>query len=209
MRIVHSVLTGLAGTILLLASCGPEIVEEEASVEEVTAVEEQAVAAKEPVIGADATAARDYRQDMRDFVQRVSAYAKGIRPDFLVIPQNGHTLLTEDGEKTGRPALEYLTAIDGIGREDLFYGYDDDNQATPPSKRDAVISFMDIAESNGVEVLVTDYCSAATLMSDSYFQNSARGYVSFAADHRGLDDIPAFPPAPFNMNSAEVTSLAK
>ena len=200
-KIAHLVLTCLIGTSLLLASCGPGIPEEEAPTE--TATE------KEPVSGAEVTSGRDYRQDMRDFVQRVSAYAKGIRPDFVVIPQNGHTLLTENGEETGPPALAYLNAIDGIGREDLFYGYDADNRATPPSERDAMISFMDVAESGGVEVLVTDYCSTETLMADSYSQNSTRGYVSFAAEHRQLDNIPAFPPMPFNMNSADVASLAE
>jgi cysteinyl-tRNA synthetase len=30
---------------------------------------------------------RDYRQDMRNFVQDISAYAKEINPDFVVIPQ--------------------------------------------------------------------------------------------------------------------------
>ena len=197
------------GTSLLFASCRPGIPEEEALTETVTVAEEEATTGGEPVPGAEVTTGRDYRQDMRDFVQRVSAYAKGISPDFIVIPQNGHTLLTESGEDTGSPALVYLDAIDGIGREDLFYGHDADNRATPPSERDAMISFMDVAERNGVEVLVTDYCSTETLMSDSYSQNSTRGYVSFAADSRELSGIPAFPPAPFNANSADVASLAE
>ena len=42
---------------------------------------------------------RDYRQDMRDFVQEISAYAKGIDPGFIIIPQNGHELVTENDEE--------------------------------------------------------------------------------------------------------------
>ncbi len=155
------------------------------------------------------TLERDYRQDMRDFVQGISAYAKRINPDFIVIPQNGHDLLTENGEETGPPAVVYLEAIDGVGREDLFYGYDDDDVATPLSERDHMLSFMDIAEENGVEVLVTDYCSTQSFMDDSYSQNAARGYISFAAAHRELDNIPAYPVNPFNLNSTDVTSLAE
>src|SRR3989338_10369923 len=88
-------------TALLVISCKPATIEEETQA---------------PIIE------RDYRQDMRDFVQVISAYAKGIKPGFIVIPQNGHILLTENGEVTGVPALAYMKAIDGIGREDLFYG---------------------------------------------------------------------------------------
>ncbi len=116
----------------------------------------------------------EYRQDMRDFVQGISSYAKGINSNFIVIPQNGHELLTENGEETGTPAVTYVEAIDGVGREDLFYGYDDDNVATPASERNYMIAFMDIAEDNGVEVLVTDYCWNGSFMDDSYSQNNAK-----------------------------------
>lgn len=152
---------------------------------------------------------RNYRQDMRNFVQGISAYAKGIKTDFIVIPQNGHELLTEDGEKKGTPAAEYLNAINGVGREDLFYGYDEDNVPTPASERNYMLAFMDIAESNSVDVLVTDYCSTQSYMDDSYNQSNTRGYISFAADHRELDNIPAYPPNPFNVNTLNITSLAE
>ena len=137
---------------------------------------------------------RNYRQDMRDFVQGISAYAKEILTDFVIIPQNGHELLTENGEETGTPAAAYLGAIDGVGREDLFYGYNSDNVATPVADCNYMLAFMNIAEANGVEVMVTDYCSTHAYMYDSYIQSYARGYISFAADHRELDNIPEYPP---------------
>ncbi len=100
---------------------------------------------------------RDYRQDMRNFVQGISTYAKVTNPNFLIIPQNGQELLTEDGEETGTPVTEYLNAIDGVGREDLFYGYTADNVATPASERNYMMAFLDLAETNNIEVLVTNY----------------------------------------------------
>jgi cysteinyl-tRNA synthetase len=104
--------------------------------------------------------------------------------------------------ETGAPEISYLNAIDGVGREDLFYGYDDDDTPTPVSERDYMIAFMDIAESNGVKVMAIDYCSNKSFVDDSYFQNASRGYISFAADHRELDNIPGYPVNPFNTNSA-------
>jgi len=151
---------------------------------------------------------RDYRQDMRDFVQEISAYAKQRDPGFLILPQNGQELMTRDGEETGPPELTYLQAIDGTGREDLFYGYSRDNVATPVSERNYMIAFLDIAENNGVEVMVTDYCWKTSYMDNAYAENEAKGYISFAADHRELDNIPGYPPTPHNVNADNVSSLA-
>jgi len=159
------------------------------------------------VTGHESAAKRNYRQDMRDFVQGISAYAKGIKPNFIIIPQNGHELLTENGEETGRLAVRYLDAIDGVGREDLFYGYDEDDVATPSLEREHMVFFMDIAEKSGVEVLVTDYCSIHFFVDRSYHHNAARAYISFAADQRELDNIPDYPENPYKVHASNVTSL--
>lgn len=150
---------------------------------------------------------RDFKQDMRDFVKGISNYSKGLNANFVVIPQNGHDILTEDGDETGSPAVDYIDAIDGVGREDLFYGYDNDNVPTAVSDKDYMIAFIDIAESNGVEVLVTDYCWTPSYMDNSYLQNANKGYISFAADHRELDNIPDYPATPYNVNTDNITSL--
>jgi len=157
--------------------------------------------------GPDSGETRDYRQDMREFVRTVSTYSKTLSPGFIVIPQNGHELLTENGEEDGPPSIDYIASIDGVGREDIFYGYDEDNIPTPHSERKYMIAFMDIAEHNNIEVLVTDYCSTQAYMDDSYKQNSDRNYISFAADHRELDNIPSYPHVPYNVNSDNVISL--
>ena len=151
----------------------------------------------------------NYKQEMRNFVQNISLYSKNLKPGFVVIPQNGHELLTTNGEETGIPATNYINAIDGVGREDLFYGYDDDNAATLVSNKNYMTAFMDIAEENGVQVLVTDYCSTHSFMDDSYEQNASMGYISFVADHRELDNIPDYPATPYNVNASDVTTLTE
>jgi len=151
---------------------------------------------------------RDYRQDMRDFVQGISTYAKARIPGFSVIPQNGQEILSLDGESNGPPATDYVAAIDGVGREDLYYGYDNDNEATPAGETTYMADFLDLAESNGVEALVTDYCSAPAFVNRSYEISAGRGYASFAADHRALDNIPAYPASPYAENAGDVGSLA-
>jgi len=144
---------------------------------------------------------------MRQFVQKISAYTQKINPDFLIIPQNGQELLTIDGTDTGTPAIAYIKAIHGLGREDLFYGYDGDNIPTPESVRNRIIPFLNLAESCGIEVLVIDYCSTRTFVDNSNLQNTRHGYISFVADHRELDNIPAYPPEPHRVNASDITTL--
>jgi cysteinyl-tRNA synthetase len=150
----------------------------------------------------------DYREAMRTLVEGISGYANGFSPGFIVIPQNGHELLTQDGEAGGPLAHSYVSAIEGVGREDLFYGYNSDNVPTPAAERDYMLGFMDRAELAGVEVLVTDYVWDQASVDDSYQQSVTRNYISFAADHRELDNIPASPSQPFNVHSLNISSLS-
>jgi cysteinyl-tRNA synthetase len=85
------------------------------------------------------------RQSMREFVQNISAWANGRKSGFVIIPQNGQELLTLDGEANGTPATQYINALDAVGREDLFYGYDNDNEPTPVSEQNYMIGFLDLA----------------------------------------------------------------
>ncbi len=68
---------------------------------------------------------------MRDFVIGISNYSRLSDPDFIIIPQNGIELITINGEEDGSLSESYSEAIDGHGQEDLFYGYNDDDKATP------------------------------------------------------------------------------
>jgi len=53
-----------------------------------------------------------YRQAMRNFVKKISDYAKSRNPNFAIIPQNGLEIIRgEDGS----PAWSYLASIDGAG----------------------------------------------------------------------------------------------
>jgi cysteinyl-tRNA synthetase len=149
----------------------------------------------------------DYKQEMRTFVEGISEYAKGINEDFVIIPQNGQELVTDNGDTDGDPDVAYLNSIDGVGREDLLFGYDDDDQETPKTDKDYMMVFLDICEDAGVEVLVTDYCYSHQKMEESYVKNQAKGYISFAAPDRELGVIPDYPDEPNNVNAYDIGSL--
>lgn len=150
---------------------------------------------------------RNFKQDMRDFVIGISQKGKAAKPGFIVIPQNGIELVTTTGEQGGSPHLAYLDAINGNGQEDLLYGYDNDNDATPADVTSYIKSFLDVSKNAGNTVLVTDYCSTPSKMSDSYSANTSFGYVSYAAPERSLNVIPAS--APNNVNANIITNLSQ
>lgn len=147
---------------------------------------------------------RDFRQDMRQFVERIAAVARDQKPGFIVIPQNGQELITTDGMANGPLATFYMAAITGQAREDLFYGYTGDGIPTPVDKRVYMEGFLDRCLEEGKVILVTDYCSLQPDMLNSFIQNETRGYISFAADHRELDHVPPYPIPVFRENSTNI-----
>lgn len=150
----------------------------------------------------------DYKQEMRNFVQDLSAYAKGINPNFSIIPQNGAELVSSTGDDEGSPEMSYINAIDGIGQESLNYGYDGDDQSTPTLENQWMRNFLNMAKNNGtVRIMVTDYCSTLSKMDNSYSVNNSNGYISFAADHRELDNIPNYPSPVYSENSDIINDL--
>lgn len=153
--------------------------------------------------------ARDYKEEMRKFVIGISQYAKSKNPAFNIIPQNGIELVSSNGDASGNPHISYLNAIDANGQEDLFFGYDEDNVATDNKHNSYLRELLNISKKAGNVILVTDYCSDPSKMENSYLQNRNSGYVSFAANERELNNIPAFPNPIYQENANTVTEISQ
>lgn len=151
----------------------------------------------------------EFKQKMREFVIEISQYSKVIKPAFLIIPQNGIELVSSNGDVSGQTHTAYLNAIDANGQEDLFYGYDNDDQATSITDNSYLKGFLNISKNSGNTILVIDYCSTPSKMTNSYLENANQGFVSFAANHRELDNIPTFPIQINQENKAEITNLSQ
>lgn len=146
----------------------------------------------------------NYRHEMRQFVQGISAYMKDRKPGVVVIPQNGEHIAFGDAGVF----REYMDAVDGIGREDFLYGYEDDNTATPEEDREFMRASMNMYREYGKSVLVIDYCSSPEKVRDSYDTNQEYGFISFAADRRELNKIPDTPQPVFNENAADIRQIS-
>jgi len=150
-----------------------------------------------------------YKQRMRELVIALSQHAHSLDPEFIVIPQNGNELLTQDGTADGATADQYIKAIDGIGREDLFYGYSADNRKTPEQEVAYMLPFLELAAENNLSVLVIDYCWQRSKIDDSYRKNSEAGFVSFAAPRRNLTVIPSHPRPLPGKNELDIQRLSE
>ena len=122
----------------------------------------------------------DIRQEMIDFVLRLSEHAKSLDPDFIVIPQNAVELLAGEGGAEF-PNATYLAAIDGIGVEDLFY---DDNTAADWTPWD--LEYIRHAQNAGKFVLATSYPTDDAKQADFVKKAVAEGLVPFVGT-RSLD----------------------
>lgn len=111
-------------------------------------------------------------EDMARFVGLLAEHARRVRgrPDFLIVPQNGATILEKlspDG------ARAYLSAIDAIGAEDAFFsGRLDENNPLRPDKEmlAALARFRDA----GKKVLSVEYVT---------LHAKVREYLRLAAQH--------------------------
>lgn len=150
----------------------------------------------------------DYREEMRRFVIAISQYGKKIDKNFIVIPQNGLELITKDGSASGEIQRDYLRAISAVGAESLFYGYSDDDEPTSADVSEYALRLCRLYAQNGVRVLVTDYCSAASDVDASYRRSKENDFLSFAADKRALTAVPKYPNIPHNANGKDINTVA-
>ena len=119
-------------------------------------------------------------QDMADFVARIRTYARTRAPDFLIFPQNAPEM--------ARLVPGYLEAVDGIGQEDIYYGYEDDDVMTPLTVTIALEADLDLFQNAGKLVLTVDYATTPAYIDDAYAKSQAKGYVPFVTV-RDLDQL--------------------
>jgi len=119
-------------------------------------------------------------REMVDFVIQLAGYARARRPGFLIFPQNAAELAAD--------FPDYLATVDGIGQEEVYYGYPDDGDLSSPDFLSEVEPNLDLFVKAGKTVLATAYTTDPTQIDDQYARARARGYVPFATV-RDLDQL--------------------
>ncbi|MBN2202190.1 endo alpha-1,4 polygalactosaminidase [bacterium] len=87
--------------------------------------------------------------EMADLVAEIRAAGRVRNPDFRVFVQNASEL----------PGLvaSYLESVDGIGQEDIYYGYERDGVATPSEVTSWLENNLAVFRDAGKSVLTVDY----------------------------------------------------
>lgn len=148
----------------------------------------------------------DHVEELRTFIEGISAYARQQKPGFLIVSQDALPLMTNTGESTGIPDTDFLNAIDGVGQEEVYYGWDNvDDATTPTADRNAYLRMLRFAQQHGKRAMVTDYCTTSTKVAASYTNNFNQGFISYVARKRELDTISTA--TPYNVHAGNVNTL--
>ncbi|OLS21057.1 MAG: hypothetical protein HeimC2_33310 [Candidatus Heimdallarchaeota archaeon LC_2] len=107
---------------------------------------------------------------MIDFVEGISNFTRAQVSEFMIIPQNGETIVND----------RYLQIVDGIAREEVYV-------IATNEKRDVdetieIEGYLDQFLDVGKIVMVVDYASSEDLIEFATSSASAKGYLSLATD---------------------------
>lgn len=116
------------------------------------------------------------KEEMINFVIKLSNHAKEKNPNFLIIPQNALDLLKDES---------YLKAIDGVGKEDSWYV---DNYKISKEDTTYVVNLMKIAKENDKFILVIDYPTKKNLQEDFIEKAKNEGFIPYVSN-RELDTL--------------------
>lgn len=116
--------------------------------------------------------------EMIGFVAELSKRAKTKNPNFLIIPQNSPELVENEN---------YLSAIDGLGKEDTWYY---DNEPRNVAELEIELSYLEQVVQSGKFVLVIDYPTEKQKQCDFIKRARSNGFIPFVSN-RELNKIEA------------------
>lgn len=112
------------------------------------------------------------RADMIGFIRSLSALARSAKPGFVVIVQNAEELLTDGG---------YLSAIDGIAKEDLIHGVNHDGRRNPSGMIQHSVRLLQQARARGKAIFVVEYLPEGQLASGVRAEITRHGFIPLFA----------------------------
>ncbi len=144
---------------------------------------------KSQCLAGDPRTEREAAGMMIDFVVALAKHARESNPEFLVIPQNGALILDALEDEDPKRKKAYLSAINAIACEDLFFrGSEPENNDLDPDKDTIDILIRDFIK-NKTPVLSVDYLNEDKKIAQFYKVATAKGFLPYAAPSRGLDGM--------------------
>lgn len=125
------------------------------------------------------------KSDMVAFVEKIATYARSRRPGFLIVPQNGESLLADP---------RYRRAIDGVAKEDMLYGLGGDGVKNSPGDIEYTMTQLNRMKAEGRPVFVVEYLADDPERAAAAEALRKLGYIAVFAE-RGLALPPVIPAA--------------
>lgn len=107
---------------------------------------------------------------MTAFITRLAQHARRRSAEFLVILQNAEELVLN---------RDLLTVIDGIAKEDLFYGADHGQAENSRGMITSALRYLRLARSAGRPVLVVDYVQSPERIGAFVRRSRAEGFLPY------------------------------
>jgi len=136
---------------------------------------------------------------MQDFVIAISDYARSIDPDFIIIPQNGVELAFSNCDTTEGINPSYISSIDGVGVEALFY------EGTLSSD-DGRIGMAKLIKNSSKKILVADYVDSDATIANAIQQSESEGFICFPRTSNNYDYM-YIPDSVINENATDINTL--
>lgn len=121
---------------------------------------------------------------MQEFVQDIATYARSYNSTFIIVPQNGEELIYNETDQSEGLNESYVTAINGIGAEDIFYS---GTQSIDAWRLEI------LREAKGrLKIMVSDYVAYEADLPSFIQKATDEGFICFprASGNEGYTDIP-------------------
>jgi len=122
---------------------------------------------------------RNARALMIAFVKALATRARALKPGFLIVPQNAEALLTD---------ASYRAVIDGLGKEDLLFGDDVNQQPNEPKSIASNVVRLKLLTADHKPVFVVEYLNAPQEIERARKRLERYGFIPYFAD-RPLDSM--------------------
>lgn len=120
---------------------------------------------------------RNARALMIAFVKALAARARALKPEFLIVPQNAEALLADPS---------YRAVIDGLGKEDLLFGEDVNQQPNDPKSIASNVVRLKLLTADRKPVFVVEYLDAPQEIERARKRLERYGFIPYFTD-RALD----------------------
>lgn len=110
-------------------------------------------------------------QRMSMLVSALADYARRRRPGFLVFAQNGETLVGDQ---------RFLGAIDGIAKEDLYYGMEEQGRANATDEITYSLKYLVQARDAGKTILIVTYAEDPARVEAVAAKARQHGFIPYA-----------------------------